>query len=229
MQFIHFSKSQSVRLESSTSSFKALDIGCAYGVACLPLINETKNIDVIAMDLCEEHLEYLLSQVDDKEESKARVSTIQGMFPQEFNIKHFEQEPLDAIHCSQMFHFLNGDDTLEGLAKIYDSLKSGGRLFISTVSVHFCSFKKYLPTYMSRKESGEKWPGYVENILDYVHADSVPFMSNSGGFHLFTLDDFVDAIKQAGFTIISSSTFDISDHPEHNSEQQGVIGVIAKK
>lgn len=203
-----------------------IDIGCAYGIAIMPIIEDKKcDTKIVAMDICKEHLDFIKNNVNN--DSLENLTLIQGKFPTDF--KGTINNSVDAIHCSQVFHFLTGDEIIEGLKKCFDCLKPGGLVFINTVSVHYCSFVKYLETYLQRKKRGDKWPGLIDNVIELVHSDSIPYMPNDGHFHLFDKDDFSIIFKNIGFNILSSDYYELSNHPEHASNGKGIIGVIAQK
>lgn len=145
-----------------------VDIGCAYGVIVLPVL-ESSDANVIGFDLSPEHLEILrkATPVD----KSARLKTVVGRCPEDIA---FKDNSIDAIHSSFVFHFINGADTEKALTKIFRALKPGGKLHINTASVYLISLSHFLPEYEDRVSKGEKWPGEIYDFKSFASKEGLP-------------------------------------------------------
>lgn len=162
-----------------------LDIGCAYGVASLPA--RANGARVIANDLAHEHLHEL--------RGRPHVHPLQGRFP----YLGFAPGSLDAIHASNVLHFLTGAEVLEGAARLHEWLAPGGCVYIQAGTPYQGPFAPFVPEYTARFARGEQWPGWVEStrsITSYRRLNQYP-----ASIHL--LDDNVlgRVFLGAGFAI----------------------------
>ncbi len=199
-----------------------LDIGCAYGVATLPVLAQSK-AQVIACDPEKQHLDVLRSLVADKYSS--RISYLEAAFPYGVNLP---AESVDAINISYVLHFLKGEDFEAAIAKCYQMLRPGGKLFINNLSVHFCLFKDLIGDYDAKLAQGKPWPGLVHNIRDHQLSDEdsarVPEFLN-----LISLAFQNQLLTRHGFAIETSFYYDIKKPNTFGSEDKGCIAAVAVK
>jgi SAM-dependent methyltransferase len=156
----------------------ALDIGSAFGAAAVAAI--AAGAWVIANDLDPAHLVELEQRVP--EPLRPRLVCRPGRFPREL---HFEPGSLGAVHASNVFHFLTGNELARGLRAIAVWLRPGGRLFVQAASPFQQPFAAFVPEFERRMEMSEKWPGWVEKISRYCSHRQLGQMPRSMHF----LDD----------------------------------------
>jgi len=142
---------------------RVLDIGAGFGVATLPLLEA--GAAVIALDLEESHLASIRQEAERRSISK-RLTTVVGQFPGSL---HFEE--LDAIHCSNVLHFLPGCEIQAGAAKMFMWLKPGGKVFLQVGTIYAGHIKRLLPIFEARRRTGVLWAGETHEAKEYVVAE----------------------------------------------------------
>lgn len=187
-----------------------LDIGTGLGVGTIPLLEAGAR--VIALDLEESHLNSIRQEAE-RRSIADRLTTVAGKFP---DTLRFEQ--LDAVHCSNVFHFLAGYEIETGAARLYEWLKPGGKVFLQVGTIYAGHIKRLLPLFEERRRSGLKWAGETHSAKDYVAAefsDAIPEFMNfldegplievfeSSGFHIdrswyYTRTGLPDALRSDG-------------------------------
>ena len=141
-----------------------LDIGSAYGVATIPILQESDLTSVIACDISKKHLEELEVKVNKIEkESKKKLRSRLTLLHQRFPDIELKPNSLDAILASHVLPFLSGREIENGIKKLANALKPDGMLFISSYTIYNKVMKDYIPTYEKRKSCGESWPGEIED------------------------------------------------------------------
>ena len=134
-----------------------LDIGAAFGVASIPaLMNGAR---VVANDLELGHLQVLLEAVP--AELREGVMPVVGRFPSQLG---FIDAGLDAIHTSNVLHFLRGIEFDLGAALMYRWLGRGGKVFIQTGSPYVGHLQRFIPLFEERKAAGLLWPGEFNDV-----------------------------------------------------------------
>ena len=128
-----------------------LDIGAAFGLASLAAIEA--GATVYANDLDPAHL----AQITPAE----KLILLPGRFPRDFDLP---PASLDAVHASNVLHFLPGDDLTRGLALARRWLAPGGRLFIQVGTPYQQPFQAFLPTFEARLAAGDPWPGWIPDV-----------------------------------------------------------------
>lgn len=207
--------------EAKTITGTVMDIGCAYGIVTLEVLKFPK-LNVIAFDLSQDHLNILKQSVLD--ETAKKLKTIVGRFPNDFEV---DDNSLDAIHCSYVFHFINGKETEKGLVKLYRALKPGGKLYVNTFSVYCNIFEKFLPVYKKNEKQGIKWPGEIYDLSNYVpegDKENTPEF-----FHVYTKEIFEKALIETGFNVETCFYYDIKEPSWFASDGMGTIAAIAVK
>ena len=137
-----------------------LDIGCGFGVATLPVVNRGGRI--IACDLEQQHLDILKKSIP--REKRPLITFVKDHFPNEIS---FPENHFDAINISMVIHFLSAPLIEKALRSLFICLKKGGRLFITTSSPYQKVLSSFLPIYKMKRLT-EEWPGYIQDIGDYV-------------------------------------------------------------
>ena len=76
--------------------------------------------------------------------------------------------PLDAVHASNVLHFLTGPQMQRASYWMFDALKCGGKVFLQTASPYCGHFEAFLPEYQRRLTSGTRWPGEIMSARSYA-------------------------------------------------------------
>lgn len=170
-----------------------LDIGCAYGVATIPSLVQGAN--VYACDVDMRHLEILKKRTPKQYHAMLRL--IHGRFPCQID---FTPDSFDAILISHVLSFLSPQEIEEGIRKIFDWLKIGGKIFIINYTPYHKSLRDFIPIYEKGKQDGDKWPGLIKNKDEY--GDSVYLKNNlPDQLMLFDMDILKNLIQNYSFSI----------------------------
>ncbi|MTH97967.1 class I SAM-dependent methyltransferase [Roseibium sp. RKSG952] len=215
---------------SAQATLPVMDMGCAYGVATLPVLEKRKH--VIACDLNPEHLDVLREKTPP--EFQPYLTTQPGKFPQDFD---FPPNSLEAILCSYVLHFLTGEDLVIALAKLRNWLVPGGRLFANVVSPMFYSFAGFAAEY-DRRKATETWPGIMdkETIRKHIAPGYLEWIGEDAMFdfcHAFDKEFFARTLEDAGFTVEEAFYYNIfageaNRHIFGPDGYPGCVGAIAR-
>lgn len=151
--------------EFSSENKTGLDIGAAYGVTTIPALR--KGGTITAVDTEAMHIEELINETPESLRPHLHASV--GTFP----YIDFSENSFDAIHISQVFPFLTGEEIELGAAKLHSWLKPGGKLYVVSFTPFLSHCSPYLPIYQEKKENGEKWAGYIENLYDFCNNETM--------------------------------------------------------
>lgn len=197
-----------------------LDIGAGLGVGTFPMLEAGAR--VIALDLEASHLASIRQEATRRLVSD-RLTTVIGEFPGSLRF-----EELDAIHCSNVLHFLPGTRIDTGAAEMYDWLKPGGRVFLQVGTVYAGHIKRLLPVFEERRRSGIKWAGETNLAREFV---AVEFRGATPVFMNY-LDEIpvVEAFKAAGFLLENGWYYTRNGLPDRlRSDGREHYGLIAEK
>ncbi|WP_298773620.1 class I SAM-dependent methyltransferase [uncultured Shewanella sp.] len=222
--------SQSFIRDSASATHAVIDMGCAYGIATLPVLAMKKKI--IACDLEQQHLDILKAETP--KTLLPFLTVKQGDFPSDF---HFERHSISGIHCSYLFHFLKGEDVIQGMKKSYDWLIPSGKFYIN-VATPYQYWLKFIHEFERREKSGERFPGQIQlsSMGEFIHQDKLELMPGDAlpeFVHLFTVKSLSALLEDVGFIIEDSHYFDIN-FPEQldnffGGNGRGILGIIARK
>lgn len=151
-QFIEYAK---------TVDTPVVDVGAAFGVVSIPLLNE--GCSVIAVDMTESHLDQLRESVS--AEAQERLTTVTGEFPTGVQLP---DGCTKAILCSLILHFLGAEDLVAAIETMYNWLAPGGRVFTLSYTPYHFFLKKGIQRYEQNLKDGDEWPGLIEDCTDYV-------------------------------------------------------------
>lgn len=206
---------------SAESKVRVLDIGAAYGVVTLKVLEQ--NTPVVANDLEKKHLEILLNKVP--EDQKSLITTIAGKFPQEID---FETASFRAIHSSNVLHFLTPTEIESAIIKIHSWLKPGGKVFIIAATPYVRIWQEFIPLFEKRLENKERWPGFVNEL-------SI-FKTNTRKSHMPDFMHFFDPValskvfNEAGFIVEKSGFCSRTDWPyDMQLDGRESMALIARK
>lgn len=232
--FTELSDTSKQYIDFSKSCARVLDIGCAYGISVIPILDYQKT-EVFAVDLSAAHLEKLsLSLTNDQ---KKYFHSYCLNFPLETN---FENNYFDAIHISNVLHFIKGADLKLGLQKCFDWLKPNGKIFINTCSLYLPYLKTFISTYEQRKSSGTKWPGEVENYKTFLEKNQALLPDDllnlaincaPSFVHVFKKEDLESLVTDIGFKVEQSGYFTLKTLSllKHTNDDSAWIGMIISK
>lgn len=208
-----------VNESKSNSNGRFLDIGCGFGVATLPLINE--GCHVIACDLDAGHLEVLNEKIPG--EKKTLITLKQGHFPNEICLP---ENSIDYVNLSMVLHFLPPSVIRKTFTTIFKILKGGGKLFLTTSSPYQATLSSFLPTYESKRELYE-WPGYIADIAEYVpqRAHLLPKMNI-----VFCVNELKRLATKFGFYVLEATFFSRVGIPDDlRLDGREYSGIICEK
>jgi len=130
---------------------ESLDIGCAY-----------KGARVFACDIEPKHLDILTQCVPDAaaDRYRSKAGALPGI--------DFDHGSFGAVLASRVLHFLIGEDVERTVAKMYDWLQPGGRVYLVADSPYTGPWKAAADEYERRKAAGDPWPGFIKNFAQYL-------------------------------------------------------------
>jgi len=202
-------------------SAPVLDIGAAYGVASLAAL-ET-GAAVVANDLSAHHLDELRARTPMK--LRRRLKTVQGCFP---DALMFADESFDAIHCSQVLHFLGANDIVAGLHCVFRWLRPGGKLFVLAATPYQATHRSFVPVFLDRKARGDLWPGLIDDLRRHNHHWSAGL--NPPWLHVFDDEVLSSGVRRAGFVVESARMFSRTGLPDFcRLDGRENLAVIASK
>lgn len=164
----------------------------------------------VANDLDLEHLKILVARIKDHCGNQAplmlqRLSLLQAKAPRELPLV---EDTFDAILLDKVLHFMTPSDIEYFIAWSKKALKAHGKLYILTISPFIKSFKdRLLPDYMAKRLQGNVYPGYVENIHDYINPQDLanhPQYKIPQMLTFFCRQDLENVFLQKGFNIQES-------------------------
>ncbi len=192
--FIHF---------AGQADERVLDLGCAYGVATIAALKAGGT--VTACDLEQQHLDILVENTP--AELRPNLECIAGELP----YVDFPEESFAAVFCSRVLHFLDGSAIDASVKKMFGWLRPGGRVYL-VADTPYGIWRKFIPIFETKKEKGERWPGLMiglENYLPTVPKDrpiaGPPFMN------LLDPDLLTRICTEAGFEVQRANFIDRSD------------------
>lgn len=188
------------------------DIGAAYGVDTLQLLEEGAR--VVAIDLDQSHLDILKDQLN--EEQLSRLDIRCQRFPEEV---HLEKDSYDGLLLSRILIFLTPENLDTALTHVYQALKPGGRVFIITVSPFSEKWDGVASAFKEHKKILPKEPFYVTNLWDLV-----PFTQAflPPAIQLFDQKSLMNVLEKVGFSIIECN------YESHHGTQD-VYAIAQKK
>ena len=205
---------------SSPSSAPVLEIGAAYGVATLGALE--KGAKIIANDLDPRHLEILSKRAEGIHNSSLVLAA--GNFPETLD---FPPESIGAVLICRVIHFFDGLTIEKAADKLFHWLIPGGKIFVVGETPYLKNCQAFVPIYESRKQAGDLWPGYVEDMKTIAsgRAESLP-----QAFHFLDPDILIRIFINVGFAIEKCGMFARPDFPaDLKWDGRESVGLIAKK
>ena len=204
---------------SASATRPVLDIGAAFGVASIPAL--AVGATVLANDSDPNHLATLEALTPPL--LRPQLQLFPGRFPLDLD---FPAHSLDAVHASNILHFLTGEELFSGMGKIAQWLAPGGRLFVQAGTPYLQPFAAFVPVYEARVAAGEPWPGWVEDaraISTHKKLGQIP-----RSLHLLDEAVLTRLATSTGFQIERLWTYRRHDLPRgmHLDGREGV-GLVA--
>lgn len=222
--------SQAFIRDATNASHTLIDMGCAYGITTLPILEMHKNI--VACDLSQQHLDILKQETPTNLLPYLRLQ--QGNFPYDFS---FDANSISGIHCSYVLQFLTAEAVSLALASCFDWLIPNGKLYIN-VPTPFLNGLKFIDEFERREANGDPFPGVIDrqsmaNFIDQGLDDIIPADGMFDFFHVFTIKSLSNLLIKKGFLIDYSHYFDIKlpkqMDPLIGGNGQAILGIIARK
>jgi SAM-dependent methyltransferase len=190
---------------AADATYPVLDIGAAYGVATIAALEA--GATVVASDLDVHHLDELRARA--ARALHPRLTTVPGRFPDALS---FSPESFDAIHCSQVLHFLTPEAVVAGLHLAFQWMRPGAKLFVVAATPYQATHCGFVTEFLRRKAGGARWPGMIEPLRDYNHHWSASL--NPSWLHVFDEEILGAAVRDAGFDIDSTRLFSRDGLPD---------------
>jgi polyketide synthase PksL len=222
-EFVEFCRTGFCSREDSA----ALDIGAAFGVATMAALRA--GAFVVANDLDEAHLGELrrrvLADAELGEPAMARLRIRPARFPRDV---WFSDGTLGAVHASNVFHFLTGNQLERGMRWIAGWLRPGGKLFVHATTPYQTAFAPYIPEFERRLAAGDRWPGWIPKLSEWSSHKKFSQMPRS--VHL--LDDRIlrREAEAAGLVVERVWLYCRADHPVSlRLDGRENVGLVARK
>lgn len=150
---------------AGTCEGEVLDLGCAFGVASIAALENGAR--VLAVDMEKSHLDILQERVTPA--AAERLRTQVGVLPD----LDFAPESFDAIHAGRVLHFLRPQEVRLVLAQMFEWLRPGGKIVVTSDSPFFGYWASNANNYLRRKAAGDPWPAYIEDVTQVFDAKAV--------------------------------------------------------
>jgi SAM-dependent methyltransferase len=170
---------------------RVIDIGAGLGVASLPAL--ATGAFVIVNDIDQSHLDHIKKRAHEGGYAD-KMQLLQAALPDLPDIS-----PVDAIHASNVLHFLRGKELVKAAAWMFRSLKPEGQAFIQVGSVYAGHYRDFLPVYLERKRAGIEWPGEIDNPKQYAPLSLRKMLPDFS--HVLDKETLGPIFCRAGFTI----------------------------
>lgn len=191
------SYSQDYIQESSQQKGAALEVGAAYGLASLQLIEACeengKSKTIMVNDLDARHLDVLKDNVG--ELRHVNLSLKPGSFLEGLDV---EEGAVSSILASRVLHMLNGEEIRKALGLFHSWLSEGGKVYVIIGTPYNKAWERFIPEYEARKKRGDEFPGYIDNPGKWAPAR----VGNLPKYvHLLDIDVLSKLATEAGFSV----------------------------
>jgi len=198
--FLKFSKGKEV-----------LEIGGCYGDVMLQALKQSKDTKYVLSDLDARHLFIAAKCLAEKIQQNwlESSSANQVKFAQADITDACEIQKLglhDAIYVGEVFHFLTPDQLELAVKHLCLLLKPKGRVYVTALSPYLKHHEKFILEYERRVKSGEKYPGFIKSLRDYIKFDEItPLLITStldGTFLFLDLKTLKEVFENNGFKVL---------------------------
>lgn len=170
---------------------RVIDIGAGYGVASIPAMEA--GAYVIVNEIDQSQLDHIANLACDKK-LQGQFQLLNAVLP---NLP--DNLPLDAVHASNVLHFLTGDEIVLAAQWMHRNLKSGGKAFLQMQSPWCGQLHSFLQEYETRKAAGLEWPGEIKDAPRYAVEEIRHMMSDFT--HVLEAEIVSKVFQDAGFSI----------------------------
>ena len=213
-------------LKLMNKKYPVLDLAVSFGFSTNTLLAE--GFSVIANDLAEEHLNYLLKSVRKEDHSHLILK------PGNALTLEFEEGSLGGIVALRFMHFLSGKEVRELFNKYYSWLAPQGVLVITCVTPYGPAYKKECDDkFKVDLKNGVEWPG--EFFLKDIVVENNDLSCLPEKIHVFTAEILIRETKKAGFQIFKVGYQDLEGEKtdsitdKENGFQRKNVSIIAIK
>lgn len=193
--------------------------GTAYGNAALAAMEN--GAYVTANDSEEKHLKVLEQRASSYQD---KLTLLPGTLPYDVDCS---SSSFDAILCSRMLHFLNGEELENCMHNFYKWLKPGGKAYLIAETPYLKCYSDFIPFYEDRKKRNSPWPGLLENSASFstIRYNNIPML-----LHFLDPEIFSDVCLSAGFRVEKCQFIDRHDFPpELRFDGRESVGIIVTK
>lgn len=193
---------------------ESLDIGCAYGIATLTALDHGARI--CACDIESRHIEILDQRVpaDARDRYRSTTGALPGV--------DFPAGSFGAILASRVLHFLDGPQMEETVAKMYEWLQPGGRLYIVADTPYTGPWYIHADKYEQKKAAGDPWPGFCDDYAGLLPAGTDP-EGHPDFINPLDPDILTRVCSAAGFNVIRSEFLSASTPRAQGNEHAGIV------
>lgn len=225
--------------KEATPDKALMEIGSGFGPVAYAALRHGAG-SYIANDMSLDHLKLLVQGIVNQAGNEAdfllkRLLLLHAQAPKELpKIYNY----FDAILLDKVFHFMNPEEIEQLFDWLNIALKPHGRVYILTISPYAATFKdELLPIYHLRKETGDLYPGYVENIFDYFKSDKLPDYPDyqlSYALTFFCKTELEELFVSRGFSIRESYCVTLPNTKDGSWQivdetESGLVALIAQK
>lgn len=125
--------------------------------------------------------------------------------------------------ASRVLHFLSPADVELTIAKAYQWLQPGGRLFLVADSPFSGPWKAKAAEYEQRKAAGEDWPGYFDDYAQFLRPGS-DSTKHPSFINVMDPDILERVCRSVGLEIIEVSWLKSGTEWGSERDHAGVIG-----
>ena len=216
---------------AAQANCKMLEIGAGYGNACLKALQLGAQ-DYHANDMDVQHLKILAHRAETLD--KSYLSYIH-LIPATFSDQSLDlfKNQYDAILIARVLHFMTPFEVSTTLNQAYKILKPGGKIYAVMLSPYVKGFAAFIPEFENRIKNHQSFPGYVNNLKDYIDNTLVSEAHRKGmdnTFLFFNIKTACDCFKQCGFVVETSIDMPLA-YPSDIWQLDGRenIGLVAYK
>jgi len=167
------------------------DIGAAFGHFTFEALNRGGR--VMAIDIDQRHLNLLVEHCSSTHLSSLDVKC--GHFPNEIQLP---PHVFDGILLSRLLIFLNPSEISSALFQVYQALKKGGRVYITSASPLRKKWEPLKAIYEQQKRENAPWPGRIENLWELVPEEKEKLPN---AIQLIDAPSLRQGLIEAGFTV----------------------------
>ncbi len=174
---------------------RVLEIGGCYGDVMLLALKKSEATKYVLSDLDERHVfiaaKCLYKKIKQNwldPKSSNQVEFVQADVTNTLQIQKLGQ--YDVIYVGNVFHLLTPEQFELAVNNLFLLLKPKGRIYVTAFSPYLKPYKDFIPEYKKNAKAGEKYPGFIKSLGNYVNSDGPTPISikNMLGDPFFSLD-----------------------------------------